>query len=188
MALAQQLYGRDRELQFHAKLVESQTRLLRYQEQLEKDLGVDFFVDMSVSETLLNLLVLKKNAMAERFRKDFGVPDKRFYHLKLRVLARSKSWGELRQWALSARPPIGWKPFVDAARKHGEIAEASFYVKRLPDAAERLDLFMALENWDEAYAIAVKLKDTEKLTAIAMAVPKGSEMASRIEGQLRGGR
>ena len=100
MAMAQEFYERDRELQFHAKLVEEQTRLLHWQEKLEKDLDEPIFVDMSISETILNLLVLGQHKMAATIKTEFKVPDKRFYHLKLRVLSRSKEWHQLRQFAM----------------------------------------------------------------------------------------
>lgn len=74
------------------------------------------FVDLSVSETLHNLTVLasthpkeKANLLGElgKIQKQFKVPDKRFWHVKVRALAMSHQWDELRRFANEKKSPIG---------------------------------------------------------------------------------
>jgi hypothetical protein len=74
------------------------------------------FLDLSVSKTIHNLLVLAKAhpghrndlfGEASRAQKQFKVPDKRFWHVKVRSLAMSHQWDELRKFANERKSPIG---------------------------------------------------------------------------------
>jgi vacuolar protein sorting-associated protein 16 len=94
---------------------------LAYQSSLEKKYEKltntrIVFVDLSVSETLHNLTVLasthpteKANLLNEltKIQKQFKVPDKRFWHVKVRALAMSQQWDELRRFANEKKSPIG---------------------------------------------------------------------------------
>lgn len=79
-------------------------------------------VDLSVSETMHNLVALaaahpteKANLLGEALKvsRQFKVPDKRFWHVKVRALAASHQWDDLRKFANEKKSPIGYKPFAE---------------------------------------------------------------------------
>ena len=57
--------------------VEEQIKLLRHQRRLEDELG-ESFVDMSLQATLHKLTLQRAYMSAEKLRKEFKVPDKRY--------------------------------------------------------------------------------------------------------------
>ena len=127
-------------LEFARKSTEEQIELLVYQNALEKKFGgldiIAFqqqqqvglaagvsmpppitFLDLSVSKTIHQLLVLAKShpghrnelfGEASKLQKQFKVPDKRFWHVKVRSLAMSHQWDELRKFANEKKSPIGY--------------------------------------------------------------------------------
>ncbi|CAM9893714.1 unnamed protein product, partial [Sphacelaria rigidula] len=97
---------------------------------LERKTGLDVFVDMSLSETLYHLIVVgatqpggsKKRdglvAEASSLQKRFRVPDKRFWHIKIKALASVGDWEALRKFSNDKKSPIGYKPFALACMRH----------------------------------------------------------------------
>jgi vacuolar protein sorting-associated protein 16 len=46
------------------------------------------------------------------------VPEKRFWHIKVKALAASGQWEQLRLFGNEKRSPVGYKPFALAAIQH----------------------------------------------------------------------
>ncbi|EDV28331.1 uncharacterized protein TRIADDRAFT_20725, partial [Trichoplax adhaerens] len=111
---------------------EDQINLLRLQSVMETDLGQPF-VEMSLNETAYQLIFLGRLKLADKLKKDFKIPDRRYWWIKIRALAQSRSWDELERFSKSKKSPIGYEPFVDACiNSHKNATEACKYIERVP--------------------------------------------------------
>lgn len=162
-------------LVFHEKATSDQIKLLTLQDALEDGgAGEADYVDHSVSETLFNMVVLGHNDQANRLRKEFAVPDNRFWHTKVRALAQCEDWAGLQAFSKEKKSPIGYRPFVDACVDAGNKSEAAKYAGLIPDLEERADLFIKIQAWSDAAATAAKARDGERLMAIRAACNNAS--------------
>ena len=115
----------------HFQQTEEQIRLLRHQRRLEDDTGHSYG-DLSLQQTLHKLIVDGNLGHVEKLRKEFKVPEKRFWMLKVNALAEVGDWGELEKMSKVKKPPVSLEVFVDAALKHGNRTEAMRFVVRVP--------------------------------------------------------
>lgn len=143
------LYAQGRESQFQRRATEEQVALLEFQSDLEMKFGSWCFFDMSLSETVYNLIVLcstqQKRAPdllsdANRLRRRFKIPDRRFSYLKLTALAASGQWQALRVFS-AEKSAIGYAPFARVCIEYGQPAsEIEYYMNRITLDNERHSL------------------------------------------------
>lgn len=93
---------------FAVSQTDEQIKLLKFQEQFKKTKGIDC-MDLSIHKTIEKLLQAKELTLAETLRKEFKVPDKRFWWLKISVLADQNEWIELEKFGKSKKSPIGYE-------------------------------------------------------------------------------
>jgi vacuolar protein sorting-associated protein 16 len=108
---SQQVYrDADSDGLFAARATQDQIRLLLQQRAFQAS-HVEFagWVGLSVTDTIYQLLLLGKERAATKMRDTFRVPDRRFWHTKVRALADSEDWGELFKFSKSKRSPIGYR-------------------------------------------------------------------------------
>lgn len=131
----------------------------------------------SVSNTIYNVLcyaaVKLRDAKrllneSEKLAKSFKVPDKRFWHIKIRAFAATDQWEYLRNLADSkAKPPISFKYFALAVIQKGlELSEIMYYIRKVSDGGERYDLFCEAKLWKNAFEEAKKLDDARRIMHI----------------------
>lgn len=143
-------YSQTKEHNVEAKCVEEHIKLLRIQHELEAATGQAIFVDSSVSDTICTCLVLGNNRAAEKLRSDFKVPEKRYYWLKIKALSTTSNWTALEKFSKEKKPPIGFKPFVEACIEGGENGEALKYIVKLPNPQDRADAYKRIGLHNEA--------------------------------------
>ncbi|KTF91844.1 hypothetical protein cypCar_00035990 [Cyprinus carpio] len=93
--------------EFSAKTTEDEMRLLRFQRKLEEEKD-EQLVGFSLQDTMTTLLSVGLHKHAEQLYKDFRMPDKRFWWLKLKALAEKEDWEELEKFSKSKKSPIGY--------------------------------------------------------------------------------
>jgi len=143
------LYAQARDLQFQCKATQDQIELLKFQSDLEQKYGVACFFDMSVSETLYNLIALgatqhmytsKLTTDISKLQNQFKMPDRRFLHIKIKALAASGQWVSFRGLA-EKKSAIGYAPFVRACILQGRpLSEIEFYMNRVVSSDEKTSL------------------------------------------------
>ncbi|XP_028809833.1 vacuolar protein sorting-associated protein 16 homolog isoform X2 [Denticeps clupeoides] len=116
--------------EFAAKATDEEMRLLRFQRRLEEEKG-EQLLGLSLQDTLRVLLSVGLNKPAEQLYKDFRVPDKRYWWLKITALADKEDWDELEKFAKSKKSPIGYLPFVEVCVKKHNKSEAKKYISRV---------------------------------------------------------
>lgn len=104
----------------------------------------------------------------DKLGKKFRIPEKRLWHIKVKALAESEQWPQLRTLADSkAKPPIGYKPFAVAAIKGKQsVSEIMRYIDRVQDGEERYDLYCEAGLWKKAFEEAGKLRDVRRLANV----------------------
>jgi hypothetical protein len=104
----------------------------------------------------------------DKLAKKFRVPEKRLWHIKVKALAESQQWPQLRALGDSkAKPPIGFKPFAMAAIMGKQpVSEIMRYIERVTSSEERFDLFFEANLWKRALDEAGKLRDSRRVTNV----------------------
>ncbi|KAI5986106.1 vacuolar assembling sorting protein VPS16 [Pisolithus albus] len=147
---AEKFFSEDKDRNFEAKMMDENARLLAMQQQLEKDApGNAKFFGLSVSETIRACVMNGMSNRADRVKSDFKVPDKRFWHIKLRALIAMRDFDALETFARSKRSPIGYEVFVRQLVEAGHPREAATYVVKC-DAPKRVELYVLCNDWRAA--------------------------------------
>lgn len=106
---------------FAIAATEEQIKLMKLQFRLKEKNRIDC-VSCSVTDTLKAVLVAREYKVADEFRKEFKVSDKRYWWTKVAVESSQGNWAELEKFSRSKKSPIGY-----------EVSSCNEYV-RVPDA------------------------------------------------------
>lgn len=111
-----------KEFAFHSKTIDETQRLLKLQEQFEKDLSRDRdrdtesttpsrlgLVGTSVNDTILKLIIEGHYKRAQKVMSEFKVPEKTFWWVRLRALVKRRDWNEIEELGKLKKSPIGWE-------------------------------------------------------------------------------
>lgn len=150
--------------EFAAKATEDQMRLLRLQRRLEDELG-DRFLDLSLHDTVATLILGGHNKRAEQLARDFRIPDKRLWWLKLTALAELEDWEELEKFSKSKKSPIGYLPFVEICMKQHNKYEAKKYASRV-GPEQKVKAFLLVGDMAQAADVAIEHRNEAELSLV----------------------
>ncbi|XP_076437329.1 vacuolar protein sorting-associated protein 16 homolog [Babylonia areolata] len=168
---------------FEEKHCEEQIKLLKHQRRLEDEMGISF-VDLSLQETLHRLTLEGSHMAAEKLRKEFKVPDKRFWWMRVNALAESGDWGELEKLSKSKKPPIGMEAFVEACMKFYNKQEALKYLPRV-SPEHRVRSMVRVGQMQEAADQAFENKNEDDLMYVLGKVKVSDrQLAENIRGMI----
>eukprot|EP00911_Craspedida_sp_UC1_P002587 UC1_evm5s1915 len=162
-----------------AKSTEDQVNLLAFQKNMERALKVPC-VNMPLGDTISTCVLKGDMDRAAALKKQFKVPDKRFWWLKVRALAQARNWLELERFAKSKKSPIGYEPFVDECISMSNRAEAKKYCARV-SAERRVPCFIKVGDYESAVLAAAQQKNEEAFEAIAKAAGNRRDVLRLIE-------
>ncbi|BFZ59549.1 Vacuolar protein sorting-associated protein 16 [Saitoella coloradoensis] len=176
--LSTKLYQESKEHVFEAKALQESARLLAIQESLEKDIQGEKFLNSSVSDTIFKLIELSQPSKADKLRKEFKVPDARFWWIKIRALVKNRDWHELEQFAKLKKSPIGYEPFVNECIASGNNTQAAAYIARCSNltSRQRVELYVKINDYKGAGQEAFKVRDLLMLQDLR---PKAQGSAAR---------
>uniref|UniRef100_A0A8C4TAF3 Vacuolar protein sorting-associated protein 16 homolog n=1 Tax=Erpetoichthys calabaricus TaxID=27687 RepID=A0A8C4TAF3_ERPCA len=140
--------------EFAAKATEEQIKLLKFQRKLQDETDKPY-VDHSLHDTVYNLLLEGSHRHAEQLYKDFKIPDKRYWWLKISALAEKNDWEELEKFSKSKKSPIGYLAFVEVF----SISEQFNYLIIL-------SFLMSLREVEQAADIAIERKNENDLNLV----------------------
>ncbi|CAI8596482.1 unnamed protein product [Vicia faba] len=160
---AQNLFAETKEHTFESKAAEEHAKLLRLQHELEVTTKQAIFVDSSISDTIRTCIVLGNHRAALKVKTEFKVSEKRWYWLKVFALATIKDWAALEKFSKEKKPPIGYRPFVEACIEADEKGEAIKYIPKLADPREKAESYARIGMAKEAADAASQAKDGELL-------------------------
>jgi len=150
--------------EFAAKATEDQMRLLRLQRRLEDELG-SHFVDLSLHDTVTTLVLGGHSKRAEQLARDFRIPDKRLWWLKLTALADLEDWEELEKFSKSKKSPIGYLPFVEICMKQHNKYEAKKYASRV-GPEQKVKALLLVGDVAQAADVAIEHRNEAELTLV----------------------
>lgn len=159
----QHLFVETKENFFESKAAEEHAKLLRIQHEIEVNTKQAIFMDSSISDTIRTCIVLGNHRGANRVKTEFKVSEKRWYWLKVFALATIRDWDALEKFSKEKRPPIGYRPFVEACVDANEKGEALKYIPKLTDPRERAEAYARIGMAKEAADAATQAKDNELL-------------------------
>jgi len=148
---------------FAQRATQDEISLQLLQRELEPEVRVKL-IGLSVSETLYKLYLVGGDlydSKANKIKSDFKVPPNRFAWNKVKALAQGKHWEAIKKFS-KTDPPIGYKPFAEVCLTNGNKEEAIFYIKKVPDAAERALLFGRADAWGDAIAVVRQMKSAKE--------------------------
>jgi hypothetical protein len=188
--------SRDSSAVFQRQAIDDAAKLLRLQEQYEKDLGpregtpgsaAQSFVGLSANETIFQLLRQSHTKRAIRVQSEFKISDKTYTWLRLRALVSARHWTELEETAKQKKSPIGWEPFFNEVLAAGNTRVASLFIPKCTtlSVAERVDMWVKCGLVVRAGEEAHKAKDRELLEELrAKASGSAAVEIERLLGML----
>ncbi|XP_062991766.1 vacuolar protein sorting-associated protein 16 homolog [Elgaria multicarinata webbii] len=150
--------------EFAAKATEDQIKLLRVQRRLQDDFDKPY-LDFSLHDTVYNLILEGNHKRAEQLYRDFKIPDKRFWWLKIKALAEQGDWEELEKFSKSKKSPIGYLPFVEMGMKHHNRHEAKKFAARVAPE-QRVKAFLLVGDLNQAADAAIERKNEGEMNLI----------------------
>ncbi|XP_019464204.1 PREDICTED: protein VACUOLELESS1 [Lupinus angustifolius] len=178
---AQNLFAETKEHTFESKAAEEHAKLLRIQHELEVTTKQAIFVDSSISDTIRTCIVLGNHRAAMRVKTEFKVSEKRWYWLKVFALATIKDWVALEKFSKEKKPPIGYRPFVEACIEADEKAEAIKYIPKIADPRERAESYARIGMAKEAADAASQTKDGELLGRLKLTFAQNAAASSLFD-------
>ncbi|KAK9286019.1 hypothetical protein L1049_025222 [Liquidambar formosana] len=175
---AHSLFSETKEHTFESKAAEEHAKLLRMQHELEVTTKQAIFVDSSISDTIRTCIVLGNHRAALKVRTEFKVSEKRWYWLKVFALATIRDWDALEKFSKEKRPPIGYRPFVEACIDADEKGEALKYIPKLADPRERAESYARIGMAKEAADAASQAKDGELLGRLKLTFAQNAAASS----------
>jgi len=170
--------SRDPAAQFQRQALDDAAKLLRFQEQFEKDLGLrdnapiasttSSFIGLSTHQTIFELIRQGHNKRAQKVQSEFKITDKTFTWLKLRALVNARHWNELEEISKQKKSPIGWEPFFNEVLSAGNSRVASVFVPKCTNLGvpERVEMWIKCGLLVKAGEEAFKAKDRALLEDI----------------------
>uniref|UniRef100_A0A8D0L0Z3 Vacuolar protein sorting-associated protein 16 homolog n=1 Tax=Strix occidentalis caurina TaxID=311401 RepID=A0A8D0L0Z3_STROC len=150
--------------EFAAKATEDQIKLLRLQRHLQEDFDKPY-LDLSLHDTVSNLILDGHHKRAEQLYREFKIPDKRYWWLKISALANRGDWEELEKFSKSKKSPIGYLPFVEISVKHHNRYEAKKYAPRVTPE-QRVKAFVLVGDLDQAADAAIEHKNETEMNFV----------------------
>jgi hypothetical protein len=175
---AHSLFQETKEHIFESKAAEEHAKLLRLQHELEVSTKQAIFVDSSISDTIRTCIVLGNHRAAVKVKTEFKVSEKRWYWLKVFALATINDWDALEKFSKEKRPPIGYRPFVEACVDADAKAEALKYIPKLADPRERAEAYARIGMAKEAADAASQAKDGELLGRLKLTFAQNTAASS----------
>ncbi|XP_030921124.1 vacuolar protein sorting-associated protein 16 homolog [Geospiza fortis] len=160
---------------FAAKATEEQIKLLRLQLHLQEELDKPY-LDLSLHDTVATLILDGHHKRAEQLYRDFRIPDKRYWWLKINALATRGDWEEMEKFSKSKKSPIGYLPFVEVAVKHHNRYEAKKYAPRVPPE-QRVKAFVLVGDLEQAAEAAVERKNEAEMSLVLSRCSPGTDGA-----------
>lgn len=175
---AHSLFSETKEHTFESKAAEEHAKLIRMQHELEVTTKQAIFVDSSISDTIRTCIVLGNHRAAMKVKTEFKVSEKRWYWLKVFALATIRDWDVLEKFSKEKRPPIGYRPFVEACIEADEKGEALKYIPKLSDPRERAESYARIGMAKEAADAASQAKDGELLGRLKLTFAQNAAASS----------
>ncbi|XP_013393973.1 vacuolar protein sorting-associated protein 16 homolog [Lingula anatina] len=177
---AMECYNKARN-EWAAKVTEEQVKLLKYQRKMEEELNKPY-LNLSLHRTMYQLVKENNHKLAETLKKEFKVPDRRFWWLKIRALAEAGDWMELDRFSKTKKSPIGYEPFIEVCMENHNRFEATKYLTRVAPE-NKVKCHVRVGQLKEAAEIAFQQRNEEELNfVLSKCGPMHKDVVTQITG------
>eukprot|EP00357_Protocruzia_adherens_P011493 CAMPEP_0114983650 /NCGR_PEP_ID=MMETSP0216-20121206/6821_1 /TAXON_ID=223996 /ORGANISM="Protocruzia adherens, Strain Boccale" /LENGTH=838 /DNA_ID=CAMNT_0002345663 /DNA_START=131 /DNA_END=2647 /DNA_ORIENTATION=+ len=164
----------------YSKATEDQLKLLKVQEKLVSNTRNTQKMDKSLSQLIYEAYKEGNAAVAHGLEKEFKVPEKRSWHLKMKAYAESNEWDMVDQmYSEKKNLPIPAESFAQLAIKYGRNERVKNYVGKIPDIEKRLSLLKYVDDWDSAIDVALTAKKQDLLQRLGQETDR-SDIRNKI--------
>ncbi|CAM9402118.1 unnamed protein product [Chrysoparadoxa australica] len=173
------LFGKSKDGSFMSAATKDQIELLLAQRNLETRTGLGNLTGRTLCDTIYELLIQAGQDPeppstpatlmheANKLQQRFKVPEKRFWHIRIKAMAACGQWKALQALAAERKSPVGYKPFAAVAIKYERPPEEiSGYVDRIVNADDRFQMLLDAGSNEKASEMALKSKDPRKLVEV----------------------
>ncbi|XP_059140490.1 vacuolar protein sorting-associated protein 16 homolog [Physella acuta] len=171
---------------FAAKQTEDQIKLLRLQRKIEDETGHSY-ADLSLQQTIHNLILNGNAQYVDKLRKEFKVPDRRFWILKMNALAEINDWVEIDKMSRTKKAPVSMEMFVQVCMKKGNRTEAEKYLSRVPPEL-KVKCLILVGYYKKAAEVAIENKSEDDfdyvISRLGSADRQVAEQVRSMRGQL----
>jgi vacuolar protein sorting-associated protein 16 len=171
-----------------AVLTKEQVSLVDYQQKIIKLIKAQKLAPDQEQEEILQVIgasfnetiyfCLLKAPKSEKFKdiglkmkKEFNMPRRRYWWLKVRSLAELQDWKELEKFSEidEGASPIGFVPFVDACLSWNNETQALKYIPKVENPKNKVDYYIGLSKpmFKEAIQAAAEVADLDLLDYIS---------------------
>lgn len=163
---AKDLYSKNKLYLVDSRGAETQANLFDYQTELDKEFGKPFYVGLTMSETIYNLILQGQDLKASKCKTQFYVSDKLYWSVKIEALAKTHRWEDLEKFS-KKKSPIGYRPFVEVCLKYDQYkVQAAKYIPKITDDKEKVEMYVQISKFKEAIETAFAMKDIDLLLYI----------------------
>ena len=163
LVAAQEAYNKSKN-ECALKSTEEQIKLMKYQQRLEEEFNKPF-LDQSLHQTIFQLTVSNNHKLVEQMRKEFKIPDRRFWWLKILALAENNDWSELDRFSKLKKSPIGYEPFFEVCVNKGNMAEAQKYLVKV-SSENLVKCHIRMGQLDQAADLAFQNRNEDELNLV----------------------
>ncbi|XP_059091268.1 vacuolar protein sorting-associated protein 16 homolog [Tigriopus californicus] len=150
----------------YANMAEENQKLLKQQSVLE-DKVQQTLVGKTLNQTIFDLLTSNETKLADKLRNDFKMSDKRYMFFRVKALAKTQKWPEIKKLAKQKRQPLSTVSIVRLVREFGGDAQAKEFLNdEFLSPNERFDTYAEFGMFFEAAQAAFVAKSLESLNAL----------------------
>ncbi|XP_077297658.1 vacuolar protein sorting 16 [Arctopsyche grandis] len=151
-------------------ICEDVRKLIKDQASLRETHSWDL-TSASHHDTINKLLSCGQVKLADKLKSEYKVPDRRYWWMRILILAQLGEWEELEKFSKFKKSPIGYEPFVDVCLKYSNKLQAQKY---LPKCREdiKVKYYVKAEMYEEAAKIAKEQNDQSALSFIRSKLPE----------------
>ena len=88
--------------------MDEESRLISRQDDLSRKFSTIQLKGLSLLQTL-EILLINSEKDAESLKKDFSIPDKRYWWVKIQAYAKKNAWPQLLEFGRKPSSPIGYE-------------------------------------------------------------------------------
>ena len=185
---AKEAYGLCERDPFFFACVKDQQALIEKQKKVGKETSVLSITgsNVSICDTIYQLLMERHVQPAETLAKAFQVPDKKLAYIRLRVCAGRDDWSDV-ETLLSGKktPAITFKPYADLAIKKGNYDMAERCVLRVLEPDYQVSVLLYMGKFMSAAQVAVRAKSQDLIAEVSKQCTD-PEVRGFIESSLAG--
>jgi hypothetical protein len=111
---------------------------------IQKELKDASFLNLSLYNTVSQLIQYGKEDIALKMKKRFKISEKKYCYMKIKGLSEAQHYYELESFGLSKMPAVGYEPLIDALIEGDQFTSAETFIKKMKDISEKVNYYLKI--------------------------------------------